>query len=265
MRLYIALHTALASILFAQSAFAAENEAGNMFSADLSNPDLALAVSHFEETCMPFILHKTEMTQKLDGQHMAKLMTSRGFEYMESETRARRVAIEPSREEWTPKTQAINSSHSNRNVSVPSGSFTIFNGTALPRGTQQTPTIVNPTGEIIGPFLTPAIYKSVTTEHLTYGYTEDNRLTAHIGWNYASQNHPGKSCEIKLAAPSITETKFAADFIEKDEDWFERPQGWQQCVRDGDNEFEFTVRRETDAISIHVKRNDFYEPDICVN
>jgi hypothetical protein len=33
MRLYIALHTALASILFAQSAFAAENEAGNMFSA----------------------------------------------------------------------------------------------------------------------------------------------------------------------------------------------------------------------------------------
>jgi len=248
---------AIAPLCLSASAFASEaepqNRQSNIFNADLSNPDLALAVSHFQETCMPFVLHETELLQDENMHHYAKLMENQGLEYQSSETRSRRVTIEPSREEWKPPSQAI----------PPKRTFTVYNGLSDPV-TESTETIVNHTGEIdMRAALVPAIYKTVSSSRQSYYLHSDSRLSARLDWNYASQNHPGKSCEIKLTTPTIDEVQFTTAFIEKDSDWMPTQTDWSQCVRDGEDEFEFTVQHHADALSLHVKRNDFYETDIC--
>ena len=63
---------------------------------------------------------------------------------------------------------------------------------------------------------------------------------------------------------------FTSNFIDKDKDWFstdrlEHPTGWSQYVRDGEDEFEFTVTHKADSLLLHVTRNDFYRQDICIN
>ena len=71
--------SAFVGVLMGTAAFAGDVSEPNIFHAALTHPDLALAVSAFEETCMPFVLHKTETTRETDKRHMAKLMTNRVY------------------------------------------------------------------------------------------------------------------------------------------------------------------------------------------
>ena len=229
----------LLTALLANTALAADTNEPNVFNADTSHPDLAAAISAFEQVCMPFVLHETELTQKQNGQHHAKLMESRGFAFQSSEIRSRRVRIKPYGER-KPTTR-----------SVKSGTFTVFNGA------------VHPSGELNMRALTPANYITLSTQHLKYSLRDDSRLTANINWNYPSQNHPGKSCEIRLDQPKIEIASFAVDFIEKDADWLLKNNGWTQCITEGEDQFRFEVSRTPQTLAISMIRNDFYKPNIC--
>jgi hypothetical protein len=257
------------TLLLGSTASAAETDEGNLFHADVSSPDLALAVTSFETVCMPFILHKTEMTRDMDKAHSAKRLTSQNYEFQSSEIIKRRYLVEPAREEWKPSIQAIDASQlraGGRIAPHTRGKFTVFTGKVknLPQ------TTVTQTGEIMGPnAFTPAIYKTRPTEDEIYILQSDNRLTAKLGWNYPSQNHPAKSCEIRLGKAGFESAEFVESFIEKDKDWKRvkpweaKNNGWSQCVSDGDDQFLFTVKHHAETLNISVKRNDFYEPKIC--
>ena len=247
---------AICPFLFSTAALAAENHADNMFRADLTNPDLSLAISQFEEICMPFVLHKSDVTRELNKRHMSKQIENRDYELVSSEEKSQRVLIAPARVPWKSPEQI----QSNNAV----GQFTVFNGISS-QVVESTQTRVGQTGEITGPLRIPATYRTVTRDFETYSLNADDRVSTNLVWNYASQNHPGKSCEIKVKAPKILQTEFSSAFIEKDKDWFGGTERWSQCVRDGDDEFKFTVHHTPDALSIHVKRNDFYASDICRN
>ena len=247
---------AICPLLLCTSAFAAESASENMFHADLTIPDLALAVSHFEKTCMPFVLHKSEVTRELNKQHMSKLIENLDYDLVSSEKKSERVLVSPTRESWKAAEQSQKTKKR--------GQFSVFNGISS-QVVESTQTRVGQTGEITGPLRIPATYRTVTRDFETYSLNADDRVSTNLVWNYASQNHPGKSCEIKVKAPKILQTEFSSAFIEKDKDWFGGTERWSQCVRDGDDEFKFTVHHTPDALSIHVKRNDFYASDICRN
>ena len=243
-------------VMLSTAAIAAESAPDNMFRADLSNPDLALAVSHFEETCMPFILHKSEVTRDLNKQHMSKQIENLGYDLISSEEKSERVVIAPARAPWKPPAQV----RSNNSV----GQFTVFNGISS-QVVEATQTIVEQTGEISGPLMIPALYRTLTRDIETYSFNAEDRVSTILVWNYASQDHPGKSCEIKVSDPALTQNEFKAAFIEKDRDWLPKNNSWLQCVREGEDQYRFTAHYEKDVLSLHVIRNDFHAPDICIN
>ena len=158
----------LLTALLANTALAADTSEPNVFNADTSHPDLAAAISAFEETCMPFVLHETEMDREHDKLHMAKLMKSRGFAFKSSALKANRVVVEPGREEWRPASQAIN-----------------------PNGI----TIVNQTGEIdMTPWI-PPVYEVKTYEYEVYTNQNQPRLQAHIRWTTYLKKTQGNSAK----------------------------------------------------------------------
>ena len=248
-------------LLLTTSAYAADAEP-NIFNADLSYPDLEQVVTSFEQVCMPFVLHKTELTRELDKAHYKTRLESEGFVFRSHEEIPRRYLIEPARQEWKPPTQALNAGRAGGvNIST-SGQFTVFNGLSN-QVVKSTETRISQTGEIDMRALVPAKYKSMITESETFNYSRDNRMTAHLGWNYPSQNHPGKSCEIKLEQSAISKVEFTESFIEKDADWREEKDGWSQCVKEGTDSFRFTVKHDLGSLSLHLVRNDFYETNVC--
>ena len=228
---------AILPLCLGTAALAADNAPDNMFSADLTNPDLALAVSHFEETCMPFVLHETELPREMDIRHMAKLMESRSYVLKSSETKTVRIKLAPAVIPLDPAKLSRTDRHYRQ--------FKIQ------------------LGEIIGPVTIPATYKTVKEEVETYLLSTDERLSSTLWWNYPTKNHPGKSCEINLITKNLTPTQFTTAFIGKDSDWNQTESGWKQCVHDGEDEFEFAVQHNTDALTLKIRRNSFYQPHIC--
>lgn len=280
------LVSALFAGLIGTTAFAGDVSEPNIFHADLMHPDLALAVSAFEKTCMPFVLHKTEMTRETDKRHMAKLMTSRGFVFQTSVEETKRFLIEPKHMPWKPapddrerfKGIYAHNERQNGKPKTTHGQFTVFNGVSsqvVPSGK----TIVTRPGEIMGVQI-PAKYRTALIETETYDDLNEPRLSAHLGWNYPSQNHPGKQCEISFERSAISRENFVKSFIAKDADWKAVPDtqqpdtqqpdtqqsdtvSWSQCFIDGEDEFQFTASRTPQALSISMTRNDFYQPKLC--
>lgn len=237
-------------------ALAAETAATNVFNADMSNPDLSLAVRSFEQVCMPFVLHETELTRLADKAHMSQLMKSRGYAFQATSSKIRRVLVEPARVPWKPPNQAL--------ASNTEGSFSVFNRVSVSSDTLNSVPSLNPWARGI-----PARYRTISLETDTYREQDEPRLMAMVGWNYPSQKDPGKSCAITLEHAVVEPALFLRSFIKRDEDWIETPientrqTRWSQCVSDADNNFEFMAEYNDDKISISVTRSDFYEPELC--
>lgn len=252
----------MAGFLLASASAAAE---GNIFNADMSNPDLSAAISSFEQVCMPFVLHETELARKDDWRHTTGLMKNLGFASNSIVTRSRRVEIEPSRVEWKPPSRAITSSHVLKNTKQ----FTVFNGVSS-QAVTDSQTIISKTGEInMRDAYIPPLLKTVTYQVESYTKETEPRLAATLDWNYPSQKDPGKSCAITLDRANIKPARFVEAFIARDEKWTAMPnedtsqKRWSQCVSDADNDFEFTAEYSEDTISISMKRSDFYAPKLC--
>lgn len=216
-------------------ALAAETAAPNVFNADMSNPDLSLVVNSFEQLCMPFVLHETELTRLVNKAHMAQLMKSRGYSFQAVSSKTLRVQVEPRPKHKRPSARAL----------------------------------TNTEGELLPFYEVPENYVAFSLETETYKNQDEPRLMAMIGWNYPSQKDPGKSCAITLDHAVIEPALFLRNFIERDEDWKETPvenarqTRWSQCVSDADNDFEFMAEYRDDKISISVTRSDFYAPELC--
>ena len=109
-RFSISLSIVLSTVLLSPSAYGADVEP-NIFNADLSNSDLEMAVTSFEQVCMPFVLHKTELTRELDKAHYKTRLESEGFVFQSHDVIPKRYIIEPERHEWRPASQTINSNN----------------------------------------------------------------------------------------------------------------------------------------------------------
>lgn len=244
-------------LLMGSTAFAANESRNNIFNADLYNSDLAELVTSFEQVCLPFVLHKTETTRSLDKAHFKKRLDEHNFSLQSYRTKKERYLVEPSRNEWKPPSQALRS-----------GQFTIFNDISE-AVIHSTKTTILSTGEVDMRARIPAKYRTMTTEVETYSLQDEDRLTARLGWNYPSQNHPGKSCEIRLDRASVTLTELTERRIKKDNDWRQKKEdsqindSWSQCIREEDGEFLFTVIHRPETVSIAVKRDDFFTVSIC--
>lgn len=257
------------SVLLAASAHADDNAQANrsetnVFNADMSNPDLAAVITSFQEVCLPFITHKTELPQSLDIKHYDEQLKKRGYEHLSRSTTRNRYLVAPAPEPWKPASRPTNNLQGAR-VNNTRGKFTIFNGVSN-QVVEATETTTIPTGEIFGPVVIPAKYKTVVRPIEHYSSKEDKRQTVSLGWNYGAPSSPAKSCKIKLERTSISEEIFEADFIEKDDDWRAvsgQDERWSQCTIDGPDEFEFTAERKDGKLSLSVRRNDFFELKLC--
>lgn len=98
----------------------------------------------------------------------------------------------------------------------------------------------------------------------TYELQSDNRVSAKLLWNYPFKT-PGKACEIQVKTPNITQANFTENFIQKDPDWQPKNDIWTQCIQDEGDEYLFTVNRQPDYMSIHVKRDASSSPTLCSN
>jgi len=159
----------LITSVFVPASAAAEDDS-NVFKAELSNPDLSVTVSQFEKICLPFVLHKTMTTPKIDKAHYAQLLKGLKFDFVSKELLRKKYEVESGQTYWRPKSQPINKGGS---------------------------TVVLNTGEITNNDVTviPPKYVTLPSENEVYNLQSDNRLSAYLGWNYPSQDHPGKSCE----------------------------------------------------------------------
>ena len=245
MRKILSWFPALASsALYVTSAcgVSAHAHESNVFNADVSNPDLAAIVTSFEDVCLPFIMHRTDLPQSLNQQHHVKLLMQQGFEFKSRDRQDNRVIIEPARSEW--RLPAIDASQINEGLKLE--------------------TIIS---EISSRDVwVPPVYKSIIRDIDTYALREDARQTISLGWNYASQNHPGKACAVSVDTPRFSGEIFKTNFIEKDSDWkaiSNSDTRWSNCTIDGSNEFEFTAELADEHVSLSVRRSDFYERRIC--
>jgi len=221
----------------------------NIFGADLSHPDLELSVKSFEQICMPFVLHKTELTREMGKAHWAETLAVQGYELSSTERVEKRYIVEPHREEWKPETPALDAS---------TGKFTVFDGAS-----DRVVTSIPPTGEIDMRAFVPAKHETMLTDVETFEFGDEERLSAVLDWNILSKNSPGKSCEIIMERPQISLADFTENFIQKDVDWTSKDDGWSQCVKDGEDEFLFSVSYQTEELTLSVRRSDFWEPKPC--
>ena len=240
--------------LLGMTAHAAQANEPNVFNADLTHPDLALAVSAFEETCMPFVLHETEMDREHDKQHMAKLMQSRGFTYMASKpTENERYLVAPAPTYWEQNSRP---------------DFTVFYNVS-DQVVLSTKTVVSRSRNTARNS-SKAKYVGIVRHIQTYSDENYPRLSVDITWNYPTQKDPGKQCEISVSQTAISRSDFTESFIAKDADWVAKadrstiaPLSWSQCVKDGEDGFAFKVSHEDDTVKISMRRSDFYESKLC--
>ena len=249
------LSTLAVAALLAPTAIAEDGPTANVFKADMSNPDLAAVITSFQDVCLPFIMHKTELPQSANIKHYSKQLADQGFTLQNRESKSYQVVDGQARQERKPPSRQIN----------PKGEFTVFNGTSH-QVVRSSETVVNPTGEIDMRARIPAKYMTLTYYTDSYVPEEDERRKITLNWNYNSQKYPAKSCEVKMDQASTIPEAFEANFIEKDGDW-QPVQGrdgtWSQCTIDGPDEFEFRAEIKDGVLALTVKRNDFWQPNLC--
>jgi len=222
-------------LLVVPTAYAVDESGSNIFKANLSDSDLSLAISSFENVCLPFVFHKTEMTSRLDRTHYRKLLKQSDLNFQSSKMEYKRYLVERGA------------------YKIPSQSIT--------SGTQ---TVVKQTGELnFRDYYIPAKYKTLTREIETYNLGSDKRLKANIRWSYPSQRNPGKSCEIRLEQSTIDKEGFIKNFIEQDKDWVQKKDEWSQCIKEDDGEFLFVVKHQPKSLSLYLTRDDMFETDLC--
>ena len=250
--------TILGAGLFCIPVCASEPILENIFHADMTHTDIADVVVAFQDICMPFVLHETELPQAENWHHQAVIMKQKNYTRHARVTKSRQLEYEPSREEWKPQSRAIN----------PPRHFTVFNGASTEIVTAVKPLVMQ-TGEIDMRAYIPPRLITTTVPSDSYTHNTKPNITAVLDWNYASQKDPGKSCTIALTNTTLKYPKFVQDFIAKDSAWKkphlreEAPAQWTQCVKDSDNEFEFTAQHQDGEIKLSMKRSDFYERKLC--
>lgn len=233
----------LGALISGAQAHAADGaQSRNAFNADATHPDISTLIDAFELVCMPFVLHQTELTQEANMRHMAGQMERYGYALTSTESKTVNMVIEPHRFEWRPPSQEV------------------IHG-------QQT--IVMQTGEVNMRPITPAKFRAFIFHTETYTAQSEPNVTATLDWNFPSQDAPGKACTIALARPTITPDAFKESFIAPDEDWKEwtsfEPNSffWTQCFKDGDTEYKFTAQYKDKALSLSMRRSDFFDRMIC--
>ena len=75
------LLTIFLTLIMGSAAYAADDNESNIFKADISHPDLANAVTSFENICLPFVLHETELNFAQDLAHHQSLLEKQNFMY----------------------------------------------------------------------------------------------------------------------------------------------------------------------------------------
>lgn len=235
--------TIIGASLFCIPVCASDRPQENIFHADMSHADITDVVVAFQDVCMPFVLHETELPQVENWHHRAAIMKQQNYTRQSTVTKSRLLEYEPSREEWKPQSQAIN-----------------------PHGQ---PTVVFQTGEIDMRAYIPPTLITTTVPSDSYTHNTKPNITAELNWNYPSQKDPGKSCTITLTDTTLQYANFAQGFIAKDSAWKKLtlrddiPAQWTQCVKDSDKEFEFTAQHQDREIKLSMKRSDFYERKLC--
>ena len=237
------------------SSIAMAEDSENIFKADLSNHEIAATLSAFEDVCLPFILHVSELTQANDRAHYQNILKSQGYIFKEDRRQKYRI-FDGTEGQWRPKSQQIIGSGGK----VPDntkGKFTVFNG-LLKQNIVSTQTTVNQTGEILLAHDIP-VYKTGLSE--IYESNVYARLSSELAWNpYESQKQPAKSCTIKFKEPSFSNAVLVKTVVKNDEDWKQRGMvgSWYQCVAQNEGRLFLTMNNQNDGFSIKVERIDTF-------
>jgi len=238
--------SALSLVLFATLSIA-KGEDKNIFKADLSNPDLEIAVTSFEQVCMPFVLHKTELTREQDKAHHKNLLEDQGYNF-QSHERIEKTYLFSKREGNPPIYIGILANEQRHE-----GWYSLHQERSNEIAYMPKKVIDARTGEL------HFEHRNIESEAEVYTQRSDDRLSAQLDWNFLPQSQAGESCWIRLKKPKINEEEFITSFIEKDSDWQKKNRIWSQCVKDEDGEYLFSVEYHPKYLSLRLKRRVFIE------
>ena len=232
----------------------------NVFKANLSHPEIATTIEAFENICLPFIIHTSDLTQAQDSQHHRILLKKEGFTLKDTKRDRYRI-FDGTEGQFKPKVYDVRGvgqlgSRINKNTL---GQFTVFKGVS-DEVIKSTQTIVAQTGEMFLPGGADIPrYKTGLTELYISG--SEGRLLGTLSWNpYESQKQPAKSCNIQFIKPSFSTSDVKDTLIEKDKEWFKKglTSTWTQCVSQEEGRFLFTIDHRPEMFTINVERVDTY-------
>lgn len=210
-------------------------KAPNIFKADISHPELVQITHAFENICLPFIAHETQLSRKQDQKFYHQYLGDMNFKLVES--RQNTVLIDP----IVPMN--------------PDKTYTVFDGTSPPA-------IVHPTREYGGPGMVSTVKTGLSEQDLFQEQSNPN-LAASLNWNpYQSQKRPASSCQIKLYTSEVSTQDIMDAVIKKDSDWTNDSSfdstfsKWSQCAQDDGDDFLFTISRTHQQVSLKVVRNN---------
>ena len=249
----------LAALCLAPVSFAASPPQSNIFNADLSHPDMAMAVDTFQDVCLPFIMHQTEVPPEDDRQAYIQTLSDKRFNLQE--TRTQLVTISPAKLAWKPPSMSVNDVQR-----AEKKTFTVYNGVEeveLKLGA----TIVENTGEINLRDAQVVTSPAVTGDQIQdmYEHGDTPNLTALLVWSpIPNHKRPAQSCEITLRQTSLTSLQHQTHLIDNDTHWVSKPsrqKGYAQCTLQDDEAFLFETRLNDQTLSISVKRNIHWKPE----
>jgi len=222
----------------------------NIFNADLSHPVIAKAVTEFENVCLPFIVHETELTPEQDREVFKSSMVEAGYVF-EGEKKWQQISPlekfqhtslscpyvlpDPEKDGKYTIYRGLENSLSN------SKQFTVYNGT-ISEPISSTGTYVGKTCEILPRSLTPVRYTNYTRQNfikldyfpvvtnLTWQDIPDDYLKV-LSHAHASRFGvpktiklkttflPASSCQINVAGVNLSLSTVTNAIISHDKDW----------------------------------------------
>ena len=223
----------LAALCLAPVSFAASPPQSNIFNADLSHPDMAMAVDTFQDVCLPFIMHRTELPSEEDHDLHVKILASHDFKRISVKEENIIVSIKPG--VWKPAAQNIQNSGPN----------------------DDRQTIVMRTGEIsmhIGPVVEYGV------RYLDgYQNIQNSDVMAILAWSpIPDHKRPAQSCEIHINQTALNSETYRRDFISQDADWIQNRRtdtAFSQCTAQGDELFLFKTSLIKNRMTLSVARN----------
>ena len=243
----------LAALCLAPVSFAASPPQSNVFNADLSHPDMAMAVDTFQDVCLPFIMHQTEVPPEDDRQAYIQTLSDKGFDLQE--TRTQLITISPAKLAWKPPSMSVSDVQG-----AEKKTFTVYNGVEEVE-VQFGATIVENTGEINLRDAQVVTSPAVTGTQIRdiYAHRDAPNLTAHLVWSpIPNHKRPAQSCEITLHQTSLTSLQHKTNLIDKDAHWISKlseRNGYAQCTLQDDEAFLFETSLSGQILSVSVKRN----------